>query len=54
MKKIYNQPTFEVVHMNNYDIVTLSGPKGEVGTNEYAPGLRNVFDSDDYWQNAGY
>ena len=44
MKKIYNQPTFEVVRMNNHDIVTLSDPKGEVGTGEYAPGQRGLFD----------
>ena len=54
MKKIYNQSTFEVVRMNNHDIVTLSNHDELGGNGDYAPGLRNVFDPDDAWSKAGY
>lgn len=49
MKKNYNQPAFEVVRLNNHDIVTLSRNENPTDERGSAPGLRG-FDS---WD-AGY
>lgn len=54
MKKIYNQPTFQVVCLNNHDIVTLSRNDDPTDERGSAPGMRGLFDPDDSWANAGY
>lgn len=55
MKKIFAQPEIMVVNVKNNDIVTESIPVGDPGSanNAEAPGMRNIFESYNSW-NEGY
>ncbi|MBQ7671815.1 MAG: hypothetical protein IJS49_01915 [Paludibacteraceae bacterium] len=52
MKKYINAE-LAIISLRKNDIVTMSNPKNEVGTGEYAPGRRDIFDPYDPY-NAEY